>query len=127
MVAAKRILVIDDEPDIRAVSELSLGKVGGWDVLVADSGEAGLELAERERPDAILLDSMMPGLDGAATIQRLKAAKATRDIPVLFLTAKLQRADRERYHELGAEGVLAKPFDPMQLPDELARALGWER
>lgn len=121
-----KVLVIDDEADIRAVAELSLARVGGWDVLLADSGLRGIELAEGERPDAILLDSMMPGLDGPATIERLKAGPKTRDIPVVFLTAKLQPVDRERYLELGAAAVLAKPFDPMSLPGEVARALGWE-
>ena len=122
-----RILVIDDEEDIRAVSRMSLERVGGWEVLDADSGARGIELAEAERPDAILLDAMMPEMDGPATIQRLKSEEATREIPVLFLTAKLQPAERERYVELGAVDVLAKPFDPMTLPDDVAAALGWPR
>ena len=122
-----RILVIDDEADIRVVSRMSLEKVGGWEVLEADSGARGIELAEAERPDAILLDAMMPEMDGPATIQKLKAAVATREIPVVFLTAKLQPAERERYVELGAVGVLAKPFDPMTLPDDVAATLGWSR
>src|SRR5688572_10634231 len=121
------ILVIDDEADIRAVSRMSLERVGGWRVIDADSGAGGLELAESEQPDAILLDAMMPGMDGAATIERLKASEATREIPVVFLTAKLQPAERERYAELGAVGVLAKPFDPMTLPDDVAELLGWPR
>lgn len=123
----KTVLLIDDEEDIRTVGRISLEGVGGWKVLEAPSGESGLELAVSEAPDAILLDSMMPGMDGAATIERLKADEKMREIPVLFLTAKLQPSDRERYHELGAVGVLAKPFDPMQLPGDVADALGWER
>jgi two-component system, OmpR family, alkaline phosphatase synthesis response regulator PhoP len=125
--STRRVLVVDDEQDIRVVSRMSLEKVGGWEVLEADSGVAGLELAERERPDAILLDAMMPEMDGPATIERLKADEATREIPVVFLTAKLQPSERERYLELGAEGVLAKPFDPMTLPDDVAELLGWSR
>ena len=125
--SGERILVIDDEQDIRAVSRMSLERVGGWEVLEADSGARGLELAGAERPDAILLDAMMPEMDGPATIQKLKAADATREIPVVFLTAKLQPAERERYVELGAVGVLAKPFDPMTLPDDVAGLLGWTR
>jgi CheY-like chemotaxis protein len=121
------VLLIDDEDDIRTVGRMSLEKVGGYEVLDAASGAAGIELAAEHRPDAILLDSMMPGLDGPATIERLKADERTREIPVLFLTAKLQPADRERYVELGAEGVLAKPFDPMALPSDLAAALDWAR
>jgi two-component system alkaline phosphatase synthesis response regulator PhoP len=121
-----KILVIDDEEDIRAVCRMSLERLGGWKVLVAESGERGLELAASEKPDAILLDVMMPGMDGPATIERLKASDATREIPVLFLTAKLQPADREPYLALGAKDVIAKPFDPMKLPEEIAATLGWE-
>lgn len=124
---SRRVLVIDDEADIRTISRLSLERVGGWKVLDADSGRRGIEVAEREHPDAILLDVMMPGMDGPQTIEELKAHEATTGIPVLFLTAKLQPADCERYHGLGAAGVLSKPFDPMTLPDEVAKALGWER
>lgn len=119
-----KVLLIDDEADIRSVGRLSLEKVGGWEVVDAGSGEEGIELARREQPDAILLDAMMPGIDGPATIERLKAIEETSGIPVLFVTAKLQPADRERYLELGAKGVLAKPFDPMSLPGEVAAALG---
>jgi CheY-like chemotaxis protein len=126
-VSGAKILVIDDEEDIRAVSRMSLERVGGWDVLEADSGAQGIELAEAEQPDAILLDAMMPGMDGPATIERLKSDDATREIPVLFLTAKLQPSERKRYVELGAVGVLAKPFDPMTLPDHVAELLGWPR
>jgi CheY-like chemotaxis protein len=125
--SARRVLVIDDEEDIRAVSRMSLERVGGWEVLEADSGPRGVELAGAERPDAILLDAMMPDMDGPATIQQLKGEEATREIPVLFLTAKLQPSERERYVELGAAGVLAKPFDPMTLPDDVAGLLGWPR
>lgn len=121
-----KILVIDDEEDIRAVCRMSLERLGGWTVLLAESGERGLELAESEKPDAILLDVMMPGMDGPATIERLKASEATREIPVLFLTAKLQPADREPYLALGAEDVIAKPFDPMKLSEEIDSVLGRE-
>ena len=121
------ILVIDDEQDIRMVSRMSLERVGGWRVLEAESGARGLELAAAEQPDAILLDSMMPEMDGPATIERLKADEATKAIPVVFLTAKLQPSERQRYVDLGAEGVLAKPFDPMTLPDDVAGLLGWTR
>jgi CheY-like chemotaxis protein len=124
--ALMKVLVIDDEADIRTVAEMSLSKVGGLEVALAESGEEGIALAESERPHAILLDSMMPGLDGSATIERLKADERTREIPVVFLTAKLQPADRDRYVELGARGVIAKPFNPMTLPDELKAALGAE-
>lgn len=119
------VLLIDDEDDIRAVGRISLERVGGWDVIESSSGADGIEQAAEHRPDAILLDSMMPEMDGATTIERLKADERTSAIPVLFLTAKLQPADRERYLELGAEGIIPKPFDPMTLPDDVAAALGW--
>jgi CheY-like chemotaxis protein len=122
----KRILVIDDEDDIRAITKISLERVAGWEVLTAESGERGVELAAEEQPDAILLDAMMPGLDGPHTIDRLKASERTRAIPVLFLTAKLQSGDREHYLQLGAAEVLAKPFDPMSLHVQVSSALGWE-
>ena len=118
-----KVLLIDDEADIRSVGRLSLEKVGGWDVVDAGSGEEGIELARREQPDAILLDAMMPGIDGPATIERLKASKETSGIPVLFVTAKLQAADRERYLQLGAKGVIAKPFDPMALAPTVRKYL----
>jgi CheY-like chemotaxis protein len=102
---------------------MSLARVGGWDVVVAESGAAGLEASERERPDAILLDALMPELDGPATLERLKAQPATREIPVLFLTAKLQPSDRSRYAQLGAVGVIPKPFDPMRLPSDVMAML----
>jgi CheY-like chemotaxis protein len=120
------VLIIDDEDDIRAIALMSLERVGGWGVLSADSGEAGIELAIRELPDAILLDSMMPGMDGAQTLARLRDDERTAEIPVVFLTASVRSADRGRYVELGAVGVLAKPFDPMELPGAVADVLGWE-
>jgi len=119
------VLVIDDEDHIREVAEMSLEAVGGWRVLTAASGSAGIELATGQRPDAILLDVMMPELDGPATVARLQADAQTRDIPVILLTAKVQAADRRRFDELGVAAVLAKPFDPMSLPGQVSDALGW--
>lgn len=123
--ADKRILVIDDDDSIREVTEMSLELVGGHEVLTAACGSDGLARARDERPDAILLDVMMPGLDGPATFECLQSDPATRDIPVILVTAKLQPADRARYAELGADGVLSKPFDPMTLAGDVAQILGW--
>lgn len=123
--ATKRILVIDDEDDIREVARLSLELVGHWEVLTASSGTEGVETARIEQPDAILLDVMMPGMDGPTTFQRLQADPAIRVIPVIFLTAKVQEADKRRFESLGMAGVLAKPFDPMTLPSQVAQTLGW--
>ena len=121
----KRILLVDDEDHIREVAQLSLETVGGWEVTPAGSGTEALAKAESQRPDAILLDVMMPELDGPTTFERLRADASTRDIPVVFLTAKVQAADRRRFDELGVAAVIAKPFDPLTLADEVRAALGW--
>jgi two-component system alkaline phosphatase synthesis response regulator PhoP len=120
----KKLLLIDDEADIREVATLTLETVGNFDVITADSGLAGIARAESERPDAILLDVMMPGIDGPATFKRLQASEATRSIPVIFLTAKIQAVDKARLSALGAKGIIAKPFNPMTLADEVDALLG---
>ncbi len=114
-----KIMMVDDEPRIRRIGELSLRGVGKWQVVLAGSGREAVELARRERPDVILLDVMMPGMDGPATLAELRDGDDTRLIPVIFLTAKAQRHEVERYRLLGAAGVLTKPFDPMTLPEEI--------
>ena len=121
----RRVLLVDDEELIREVAEVALAKVGGWEVLTASSGEEGLGKAVAERPDAILLDVMMPGLDGPGTLARLQADPATASIPVVFLTAKVRQSEQQRWIDLGAAGVLVKPFDPMLLADQVAEMLGW--
>lgn len=122
----KRVLIIDDEADIREVAKMSLEAVAGWDVTTASSGPEGIEIASKLKPDAILLDYMMPGMDGPNTFQNLKAKAETDSLPVVFLTAKVQAADRQRLQQLGARGIIAKPFDPMTLADEIAAQLGWK-
>jgi CheY-like chemotaxis protein len=117
-----RILLVDDEPDIRTIGEMSLGEIGGFEVVTADSGAAAVAAASADPPDLVLLDVMMPELDGPATLRRLREDERLRGVPVVFLTAKTQKEEVERLVALGALGVLAKPFDPMTLPDEL-RAL----
>ena len=121
----KRILVIDDENDIREVVQLSLASLAGWETLTAASGREGLARAADEQPDAILLDVMMPDMDGPTAFRKLQAEASTRSIPVIFLTAKVQAPDRRRLAELGVAAVIAKPFDPLRLPEEIASALGW--
>lgn len=123
---SRRLLLIDDEDDIREVAKLSLELVAHWDVFTACLGVEGVDRAVEQRPDAILLDVMMPGMDGAATYAALRSNPATRDIPVVLLTARIfDRASDRR----GLEGitVISKPFDPMRLATQVASALGWAR
>lgn len=119
----RKVMMVDDEPHIRRIGELSLRGVGKWQVVLAGSGKEAIELARREQPDVILLDVMMPGMDGPATLAELRDNRDTAGIPVIFLTAKAQRHEVERYRMLGAAGVLTKPFDPMTLPDEVRTIL----
>jgi CheY-like chemotaxis protein len=121
----RKILIIDDEDDIREVAALSLESVAGWDVIKASSGAQGLARAVEHQPDAILLDVMMPGMDGPTTFRELRNNQATARIPVLLLTAKVQGTDQKRFADLGVEAVLLKPFDPMTLSSQIAAALGW--
>jgi len=123
--ATKRILVVDNESYIQEVAKLCLETVAGWDVLLASSGQDCLHQAEAEQPDAILLDVMMPDMDGMATFQKLQENPATQPIPVILLTAKIQSSDRRRYAEIGTIAAIAKPFDPLKLAGQVAAALGW--
>lgn len=122
---AKRILVIDNEPYIQEVAQICLQTVAGWQVATAGSGREGLSKAEAEQPDAILLDVMMPDMDGLTTFQKLQENSATCHIPVILLTAKVQAADYRRYAELGIKGAIAKPFNPLELASQVAENLGW--
>jgi CheY-like chemotaxis protein len=123
--AERKILIIDDESDIREVAAMSLEAVCGWGVVQASSGKEGMQIAQERKPDAILLDVMMPDMDGPSTLQMLRSNEATASIPVIFLTAKVQSADRKRFSDLGVAAVLSKPFDPMVLGEQIAEALGW--
>lgn len=122
----RKILIIDDEDDIREVAALSLESVAGWDVVTANSGAQGLARALEHQPDAILLDVMMPGMDGPTTFRELSKNPATAKIPVLLLTAKVQSSDQRRFADLGVKSVLFKPFDPMTLADQISDVLGWK-
>jgi CheY-like chemotaxis protein len=122
-----RILIVDDDDAIREVAQASLELVGGWEVDCASSGADALTIATQNPPDAILLDVMMPTMDGPTTFGHLQADPRTRSIPVVLLTAKVQGPERRRWESLGVAGVLGKPFDPMTLPDAVAKLLGWDR
>ncbi|NEO52272.1 MAG: response regulator [Okeania sp. SIO3B5] len=121
----KRILLIDDEEDIREVAQLSLEIVGGWQVITGSSGGEAVAKAEAEQPDAILLDVMMPEIDGFSTLKQLRANQATQQIPVIFLTAKVCSEDRHQFLQLGINGIITKPFDPMSLATQVETILGW--
>jgi CheY-like chemotaxis protein len=119
----RKVMLVDDEDDIRTIGNLSLSRVGGWQTVLAASGAEAVSKAATERPDLILLDVMMPGMDGPTTLGRLRALEATATTPIIFMTAKVQKQEVARYLELGAVGVIGKPFDPMTLPSEIKRLL----
>lgn len=119
----RRVLVVDDAPDIRAVARMCLERVRGWAVLEAASGREAVAMALAEQPDAVLLDVHMPREDGLATFARLQQDERTSAIPVLLLTAR--QDDAAQPWPDGIRGVLAKPFDPLALAQQVSDALGW--
>jgi CheY-like chemotaxis protein len=120
----KQILVIDDENDIQEVARLSLELTENWIVMGANGGAAGTLLALSAEPDAILLDVMMPDMDGPSTLRVLQQQGVT--TPVIFLTAKVQPADRQKFMQLGVKGIISKPFDPLALGRQIREMLEWE-
>lgn len=114
-----RILYVDDEPDIREIACLSLSLDPEFQVRECGSGFDAVELGRTWRPHLIMLDVMMPGMDGPATFARLREQMETADTPILFITARTQEKDVARLHALGAEGVIQKPFDPMKLASDV--------
>lgn len=121
----KKILVVDNEQYIQEVAKICLETVAGWEVVTAGSGQEGITEAEKHQPDAILLDVMMPDMDGLTAFEHLQANPATQQIPVILLTAKIQATDRRRYAQLGMKTAIAKPFNPLELAGQVAAALGW--
>ncbi len=119
MTEIRKVLLVDDDEDIRIIGKMALQDVGGLNTLAASGGVEAIEIAARELPDVILLDVMMPQMDGPTTFRRLRAQEQTAQIPVVFVTAKVQRHEVQRYLEMGVIGVICKPFDPMTLPHEL--------
>lgn len=117
----KKVLLVDDERDIRTIAKLTLERLGGFVVVLATSGAEAVALARSELPDVILLDVMMPDMDGPATLAELRASSETAAIPVVFMTAKVQASERAAYLGLGVAGIIAKPFDPRALPGEVRR------
>ena len=116
-----RILLVDDEEEVRVVAKMALESVGGFEVRECASGAEAIAAAPAAGADLILLDVMMPGMDGIATLRALHESPATRDTPVVFMTAKVQPAEVRSYYAQGAIGVIAKPFSPMDVSDEIRR------
>jgi two-component system, OmpR family, alkaline phosphatase synthesis response regulator PhoP len=121
----KRLLIIDDEEAIQIVVKFGINMAAGWELLSASGGATGIDTAERELPDAILLDVMMPEMDGIATFKALQANPVTAGIPVIFLTAKAQTAERRQFNDLGISGVITKPFNSLDLPEQITKILHW--
>jgi CheY-like chemotaxis protein len=122
----KRILVIDDEEALRELACSCLEDLGGWDVVMAESGQDGLGKAAENTLDAILLDVSMPEMDGFQCYERLKANPETQTIPIILLTAKVLPDDRNRFEQMEIAGVIAKPFDPVSICDRVSELLGWD-
>jgi CheY-like chemotaxis protein len=122
-----KVLIIDDEEDTRSIASMSLSILGGLDVIEADSGTDGINKASQEQPDVILLDMMMPIMDGSETLVALRANESTHKIPVIFLTAKAMTSEIERLKRMGAIGVLTKPFDPTILANQVRAILESEQ
>ena len=118
-----KVLIIDDEPDVRSVARLSLGRVGGMDVIELPGGIEAVATAKAGKPDVVLLDLMMPEMDGVATLEALRSDPETAAIPVVFVTAKAMPDEIRRLKALGALDVIVKPFDPMALAATLREIL----
>ena len=121
----KKILIVDDEECIQTVVQFGVQMVVDWEVLIASSGHQGIEAACAEKPDVILLDVMMPDMNGIDTFKVLQADPQTAQIPVIFLTAKAQTSERRQFNDLGVSGVITKPFNSLDLPDLIAKILDW--
>ena len=120
-----KILYVEDEPDIQTVACMALETIGGFTILACSSGHEAIEAAPAFVPDLILLDVMMPGMDGPATMEALRNLPVTASVDMVFMTAKVQSNEVERYRELGAVDVIAKPFDPMTLAAQIQAI--WDR
>ena len=115
-----KILYVEDEPDIQAIATMALEMVGGFTVKICSSGEEALAEVESFAPDLILLDVMMPGMDGPTTLKALREKPGLKNLPIAFMTAKVQPQEIEYYKSLGALDAIAKPFDPMTLADKVS-------
>ena len=126
---ARTVLVVDDDDSIREIAEISLQLVGGMHVLTASGGVEALEtleLSRKQLPDVVLMDVMMPDMDGLTTFRHMQADPDIRNIPVILVTAKVQVGDRQVWDGLAISGVISKPFDPMTLAEQVGQMLGWD-
>lgn len=119
--ALERVMHVEDDESIRAVAEIALTDVAGYTLLSCDSGQSALAQAEGFAPQLILLDVMMPQMDGLQTLAALRQIPALAKTPVVFMTAKIQQAEKQRYLDAGAVGIIEKPFEPMALGDTLSQ------
>lgn len=125
MTELKKILLVEDEPDIQTVAQMALETVGGFEVQVRGDGAQGVAAALEWAPDLVMLDVMMPSMDGPTALGKLRESEAGKRIPVIFMTAKVQKGEIQEYLDLGAVGVISKPFDPMTLAEQV-KAI-WEK
>jgi CheY-like chemotaxis protein len=121
----KRVLIIDDDPGIRQIVQISLKAIAGWEVLAAASGQQGIAIAVTEQPNVILLDVMMPGMDGITTFQQIRANPDLQWIPIILLTAKAQPNDHRQFTNLAIAGVITKPFKAPDLVKQMKALLNW--
>lgn len=119
-----RILIVDDDPMILEIAQFSL-EMAGWTIITAGNGHEAVEVASAELPDAILMDVMMPVMDGPSACLRLAEIPTTATIPVILFTAKVQLSERHKWESLPVVGVIAKPFNPLELPAQVSSLLGW--
>jgi two-component system, OmpR family, response regulator len=124
MQSLNKIMYIEDDVDIQKVVKLSLEKIGKFNVVIYNSGQEALNAISTEKPDIILMDVMMPDMDGPATFEKIKSTPEFADIPVVFMTAKAQVQEVARYRELGVLDVIIKPFDPLTLAETIKKI--WE-
>ena len=119
------ILVVDDDENIRELTQLALETVSGWNIMTADGGYAAIEMCRTHHPDAVLMDMMMPDMDGLTTFEHLQADDSTRDIPVIMFTAKGRVGERQPWEDYPVRGMIAKPYNPMTLGQRVSEIMHW--
>jgi len=121
----KRVMLVEDDPDVQTIASMALIDIGEFDLTVCSSGREAIEQIERVNPQMVLLDVMMPDMDGPTTLEEIRRLPLKPQPPIIFMTAKVQPQEQQRYLSLGAIEVIAKPFDPVSLADQLHAA--WAR